>query len=75
MNSTTNSSGKPRMSVVSVATGHTSQLRLLSSAALNASASTMPPTSDAKASPRVIQAASNNRLSMAYCAKYLSKIF
>lgn len=63
------------MSVVSVATGHTSQRCLLSSAALNASASAMPPTNDAKASPRVIQAASNNRLSMAYCAKYLSKIF
>ena len=45
---------------------------LLNSAALNASASTMPPTRDARASPRVIQAASNNKLNMAYCAKYLS---
>lgn len=72
MKSTTSNSGRPRIKVVRVATGHTNARCLLNSAALNASASTMPPTRDARASPRVIQAASNNRLNMAYCAKYLS---
>ena len=74
MNSTTSSSGKPRTRVVKAATGQPSQGLPLSSAALKASASTMPPAREARASPRVIQVASSSRLSMAYWAKYLSKI-
>ena len=69
MNSTTSSSGRPRIGWSGVATGHTSQLRLLSSAALNASASYHAPDQGCQGQPEVIQAASNNRLNMAYCAE------